>query len=209
MIDWDSCVLWLDSKYFAESRWWDRSKYLNNATNYDAAWQNDSFYFDASNSYFKCLSNDSLDITDKLSIELLVWFNVSDSTYRRVLCHGIATSAGYQITIKNRRITLSKCNSTDYNNGVQKQTVNQITLKTWYHIIGIYDEGTFNIYINGVNQSLQDDVKLGYGSGSDLLIGKRSDGYYFGGKLKLLRIYSDVLNANQVQVLYDVVYRRI
>ena len=113
MIDWDSCVLWLDSKYFSESYWWDRSRYRNNGVVYGAEFKNESFYFDGSNDYVDCGDNDSLNIGDELSIECLFipygdgyiiakrnWNNWDDAyalayeeAYRRLIFLGNGASA--------------------------------------------------------------------------------------------------------------------
>ena len=71
MIDWDSCVLWLDNKHFSESYWWDRSKYVNNGVVNGAVWKEDSFYFDGVNDVVNCGNNESLRIDDEISIEFL------------------------------------------------------------------------------------------------------------------------------------------
>ena len=53
MVDWDSCVLWLDSRYFSESKWWDRSKYNNDGIVYGAKFKEDELPIDPE---CKCLT---------------------------------------------------------------------------------------------------------------------------------------------------------
>ena len=86
MIDWDSCVLWLDSRYFSESYWWDRSRYRNNGMVHGAKWKGDAFYFDGINNYVNCGNKNSLDITDAITIE--VWikkYGWGNSNYPRIV----------------------------------------------------------------------------------------------------------------------------
>ena len=71
MIDWDSCVLWLDSQYFSESKWWDRSKYNNDGIVYGAKFKEDSFYFGGVDDVINCGDSESLRLDDEISFEFL------------------------------------------------------------------------------------------------------------------------------------------
>jgi len=78
MIDWDSCVLWLDSRYFSESYWWDRSKYNNDGVVHKAVWKEDAFEFNAGDDYIDL----PLDVVfdDEMSIEIVFeLYDVSDA----------------------------------------------------------------------------------------------------------------------------------
>ncbi len=208
MIDWDSCVLWLNSRYFSESYWWDRSKYRNDGAVHGAKWKANAFYFDGSNDYVKVINNSVLDITNEVTIEAWIKCLYSDSKFRRILCHGIASAAGYQLCVHESHIVMAKCNSTDYHDSVQEEMTNTIQLNKWYHVVGVYDNGSISIYLNGKNQSLTSQTVLGYGSGADLYIGKRSDGYYFKGYIETVRIYNETLSNTEIEILYNLTYRR-
>ncbi len=67
----DSCVLWLDSRYFTESYWWDISPYRNNGVVHGTKFKSDAFYFDGDDDYIDCGNHESLNITGDLSIVLL------------------------------------------------------------------------------------------------------------------------------------------
>jgi len=86
MIDWDSCVLWLDSKYFSESYWWDRSKYRNDGVVHGAKWKADAFYFNGSSNYVNCGSSNSLNITEAITIEAWIKkYGWGNSNYPRIV----------------------------------------------------------------------------------------------------------------------------
>ncbi|MCD6137167.1 MAG: hypothetical protein J7J91_01070, partial [Deltaproteobacteria bacterium] len=89
MIDWNSCMLWLDSRHFSESYWWDRSKYNNDGVVHKAVWKEDAFEFNAGDDYIE-LPLDVL-FDDEMSIEI-IFEMYDDSDYGRIL--GSSHSSG-------------------------------------------------------------------------------------------------------------------
>ena len=159
-------------------------------------------YYNGTNAYLDCGNDSSLDITDAITVEAWVKASSFNGLFQRIVIHGIASSSGYQLTVKNGKITLSRCNTTDWQDSTQRETTTAIETGKWYHIVGTYDNGIFNIYFNGVAQSLSAEDQLGYGTGSDLLIGKRSDGYAFNGTIDEVRIYNRALSTSEILAHY-------
>ena len=206
MIDWDSCVLWLDSRYFSESRWWDRSKYRNDGVVNGAKWKADSFYFDGSDDYVDCGNHDSLRIEDALTAEMWmkrVWTGTKLTAWKKdsySICYFYNNHPKFRVTH----------NSTHYD------TVASITITDdgWHHYVNTYDRNgdkKGHIYVDGeeVSYSQQPTVD-GDGTidvnNNSFIIGKLLDSYIFRGYVLLLRLFNTAFNAEQVKLLYQLSY---
>ena len=77
-------------------------------------------------------------------------------------------------------------------------------LNTWYHVAGVYDAAarTLHVYVNGV---LDDGVLLGtvpasqFDPAQNVIIGRRSGGFHFQGRIDELRVYNTALTQAQIQ----------
>jgi len=209
MIDWDSCVLWLDSKYFSESYWWDRSKYRNDGVVYGAKWKGDAFYFNGSTDYIECGSHESLKITNEITIESLIYpvppyqhnfggiiFNVSGQSGSRLLVHNDGSPRA-QIYIDGDR------------QNVEGLVVNN---NDWNHLVYVYDGSEEVIYTNGVkgtpypktgNIDIGDEpIIIGWGYTSPSY-------YHFKERIALLRLYNIGLNEEDIRILNRIAHRRV
>jgi chitodextrinase len=87
---------------------------------------------------------------------------------------------------------------------IQRYSVTQPVLNTWYHVAGVYNAAaqTLDIYVNGV---LDDGVLNGVVPSSqfdppvNVNIGKRGSGWYFGGLIDEVRVYSRALSQVEIQ----------
>ncbi len=208
MIDWDSCVLWLDSKYFSESYWWDRSRYRNDGVVYGARWKGDAFYFNGSTNYVECSNHESLKISDTITIEALIYpvppyqqnfggiiLNVSGQSGGRLLLHNDGTPRA-QIFI-----------------GGSRQNVDGLLVNNneWNHLVYVYDGNEEVIYTNGVKGTPYPKTGNIHTGSKDIIIGwgYTDPGYYhFKGKIALLRLYNRALSEEEIKILYNLTYRR-
>ena len=208
MIDWDSCVLWLDSRYFSESYWWDRSKYRNNGVVYDAMWKENSFYFNSS-SYMILEHSNSLNISNELSIEVWIKTTVSPEDYNQMIVDKRVggTGDGYYLYLRSIdskiyfQVAENHVVTCDFPPGLENN---------WYHIVGTYDRNHIKIYCNGNEKNSVDytgdvgtntgDLYIGRGSGSSVL--------QFYGFIGLVQIFKKGLNAEEVRMLHNLTYRR-
>ncbi|TME31075.1 MAG: DUF1929 domain-containing protein [Chloroflexi bacterium] len=78
-------------------------------------------------------------------------------------------------------------------------------LSTWYHVAGVYDAAaaTLNIYVNGVldNGTLRGTIPTSQynNAGENVVIGRRTGGYYFPGTIDELRLYNRALSQAEIQ----------
>ena len=200
MIDWDSCVLWLDSKYFSESWWWDRSKYNNDGVVYGAKFKEDGFYFDGS-SYIDCGNSDSLNITGEITIEVLVIpFNLDVFNSLIFKLNNILPYPGFGVSISTE-------NHLQYfSSGKGSWVASSYTIPTagiLYHCVTSVDgDGNVNFYINGDYKDTRISAPPTTTS-SHLKIGIDGDigSYPFNGIIPLVRIFKKVLSYNEIKIL--------
>jgi len=207
MIDWDSCVLWLDNKYFSESCWWDRSRYRNNGIVYGAKWRNGAFYFDGSNDYVNCGHSKSLDITEEITVEALVKPEISDSTFRAVVSKYVTTNDHRSWLLVNYNNMWRFYISDDGSNFGYVEC--DLTVGKRQHVVGKFKPSSGDnifIYVNGELKDSKHIVRTGiYSSNEDVLVGSYNNGS--GGKHKgnigLVRVYSKSLFSSQIKILSD------
>ena len=200
MIDWDSCVLWLDNKYFSEYKWWDRSKYNNDGVVYGAKFKEDGFYFKNSRVY--CGNHQSLNFSDKLSIEIILEIDKRDE-FRGVVNAGAHPNHVYQLYLREEA-------GKDFSFRVNKSgTEYMITFGDYeeggkYHVIGAFDGSNMVGYVNGekftptISTQSQSynftGVYVGYNEG----LNKK----YFEGKIKLVRIFHGYVDEDEAEILW-------
>ena len=203
MIDWDSCVLWLDSKYFSESYWWVRSRYRNNGVVYGAKWKNNGLFFQ-NGGYVRIPDHPVLRYTDNYTIEVWAmspdWDSVPEWTNiigKRV--GGISGGWDLKYGSGGNYIGLHSC----YIN------INEFVDGEVAHIVGTKDSnGNVKMYLNGVLKNSCSD-RTSTPNNYDVLIGKARDApyyEYFYGYIYVIRKFNKVLNANEVKILYNLDY---
>jgi hypothetical protein len=87
-----------------------------------------------------------------------------------------------------------------------------ISMKTWSHVVGVYDGGTtassIKLYINGARADDTNSITGGFAAinngAASMKIGRDSDtGYYFPGRIDDVRVYDRALSATEVKQLYN------
>jgi len=207
MIDWDSCVLWLDNRYFTDSYWWDRSKYLNDGIVYNAKFKGDSFFFNGIDNYVDCGNDESLNITDAITIE--VWVRPkSINIARKVTAKNYdGTKAPYVIAITSD----NKFRFYSYDNSVLFDTKGGTVAKnTWYHVVGTFNKNKESnqacLYVNG--ELVDSDTYTSPLPTNDehVFIGYYVNSYFYGSILSV-RIFNRALNNEEIKILYNLTYR--
>ena len=200
MIDWDSCVLWLDSRYFSESYWWDRSKYANDGVVYGAKFKEDSFYF-GGNSYIEIPDDDSLDVTDKMSIEI-VTKGVYSGASKGLLDKGNSASAklvNYYVYFNSGQGRFYIGDGTTFNSVF----TSQLTDYQQYHIFFTLNDDYLKAYVNGSFCNQSNRTINPKTNNNNLLIGALTTlpSYLFIGKIYLIRIYKKDFSEDEIKIL--------
>ena len=208
MIDWNSCVLWLDSKYFTESYWWDRSKYQNNGDVHGAKWKTDAFYFNGSNTYVNCGNHESLNIIDELTLEAWVQQATNNDGYIVIKNTSDDSKRLYSIFSKGSANEVYFY----YYDGAKKQLLwaYGIDDNKKHHVVITVKNLIATLYIDGeskgektLDNAFQGDIS------AKVNIGKREPNhYYFKGNIYTLRIYKKALSDKEIEILNSLAYRR-
>ena len=214
MIDWDSCVLWLDSKYFSESYWWDRSQYKNNGVVYGAKFKEDGFYFDGINDYVKIPNNL---LPNPNSFTILAWIYPMGENNTEVYDEQLIVDlrGQYQTSLLWREEDDSdhpatlRFNIYDGSNSYNLYSPNNsIDINKWHFVGGIWDGTNQRIYYDGNvdSQNANNPVSTSYQSkiGKDY---QSTDRLWFYGKMSMVMIFKKGLKKEEIDIIYNLTYR--
>jgi len=202
MIDWDSCVLWLDKGKFSESKWWDRSKYKNDGVVTNGKFIEEGFYFNKTDAKIVCADHPTLRFTDAFSIETVI--KVIDP---------VTSDWGMNIIRKQQSYTLSIDDYPDsLHFGIKFYTwgnstnnalnLSSFDIKKKYHIVCTFGGGKKKIVVNRkieTETDWNDTLKV---SNFDVVLGGQvGDSYWYDGYMYLVRLYSKKLSDEEIDIL--------
>lgn len=86
-------------------------------------------------------------------------------------------------------------------NGSGKRGSTALSFNTWYHVVATYDGTNFELYLNGVEESLSSQIPI---ASTHSLIGGgyALNSYTALGKIDQVRLYKSVLTAAEIKALY-------
>ena len=200
----DNCVLWLDRKWFSESYWWDVSPYKNNGIIHGAKWKGDAFYFNGADAYIEVPHNNSLNITDAITIETWIRLNSDLDTTYMIVEKGYDNPdyIPYFLRVNDNRNVVFGFKSASYRT-ITSTTV--LTVGEWYHIVGTWDGSIVRIYVNTILKASTFGT-LTNDPNQDLTIGRASwdpVGGMFKGTIDEVRIYNRSLTQEEINDLYN------
>jgi len=142
-------------------------------------------------------------VNNKLSAELWVYY--LGGTEPRQFLISKYNGASWYIEIVNgyaRFVTyglISGAWTTVISNSVQ------ITPRTWYHIVGVWDKPTQYFYVNGVQQTPQSADFDSLSNGNMLALGRDgpNDRFYLNGTIDEVGVYGKALSADEVLSHYN------
>jgi len=204
----DGCVLWLDFRYFTESYWWDVSKYRNNGVVHGTKWKANAFYFDGDEDYIKCEDSQSLAIDKEITIAAWVYPKLTNHSW--VICkpyHSTHTDPwadwgiwlGYDYNRVQMRIDETAI--WGYENSLVEE---------WQFITGVYD-GTYMYLYNNCEEIADPVPKTGnlHKGGHPLFLGRNIEGgEQYRGYVGSVYIFSKALSIDEINILYNLTYRR-
>ncbi|XVJ65316.1 MAG: T9SS type B sorting domain-containing protein [Lacibacter sp.] len=172
---------------------------------------NSAYYFSSINSYIELLYSNLYNFAPSGSFTISVWV-LPDQGY---------SWPAQAVVVKsppNPNYLASQWNYGTYlfnykamggfgGNNVVNGTSTLSSTQCWYNIVQTYDNGRWNMYVNGVLESsdlsqtrfiLQDAFsKIAYGRKGE------SDGDYYKGKIDDVRIYNRVVTADEITALFN------
>ena len=152
--------------------------------------------FDGESGYVAVPDDNSLDLTDALSI--MAWFKPSESlTRRRMMSKNNSYFVMFDFGDPNAIELLVKPNN-DFVESKRKEW----KIGEWYHFAGTFDGKTLRVYING---ELEGEKEIGQPiAPSDLELWIGADDYgrptdFFPGVIDEVRIYNRALSADEIK----------
>jgi len=186
----------------------DLSRFKNDGTVYGAIWRRVSPHcsglsFDGVDDYVEVADDESLHITDEITITAWVKPSLPASGYIGVMTQVCGGEPYYnRILIANNGQLL-----TQFEIGGSSDnffSTNVVNDGQWSHIAYVYDGSNEMYYING-NYDSSDPASGNIDTGNnDLWIGRGyKDGYFFDGLIGEVRLYNRALSGAEISALYS------
>ena len=159
-----------------------------------------AYEFDGTDDNIELDSISQITYTGTFSIG--VWFNsnIVDSNDYLFSQNNAAGDDWFGIALENQRIRIATYNDVAY--AGQKANDNNLNTNTWYHMVYTYDNGTANLYLDGIAQTSEDNAAQA--SGDKTYIGVRNDGNGdFNGSIDEVRIWDKALTQSEIQAEMD------
>jgi len=160
--------------------------------------------FDGSDDYVDCGTDESLNITDAITIEAWVNFSSWETGVRMLYSRGehFANKRGVFLGIRaTTGLDFWLGNGTE---GSSLVSEGGVPTNQFSHVVGVWDGTTRGIYINGtLNVTDSFSGPIDYNT-SHAVIGTRSaGGAYFPGIIDEVRIYNRALSADEISDIYN------
>ena len=192
---------------------YDSSPFGNNGTIHGASWVRGKFgyalKFDGSDDYVDCGNDESLNISDEITIEAWVKtsYDFSSEPGFIVNKYDRNTPTGWALFFQtdNKVWMMNYESPGNYKDAISDSTKND---GNWHHLVGIIlSDGTPILYVDGVEQTGSESsgsvTQLNSGSGS-VKIGVQSNPLerHFNGTIDEVRIYNRPLSPEEIKIHY-------
>jgi len=203
----DGLVLNLLMLRGAGDKVFDNSRFRNHEVIYGASWVDDGWgwalSFDGVDDYVDCRNDESLNITDAITIE--AWVKQAENNDGYVIIKNTADDS-------KRLYAMWSQGSEDsvhffYYDGAKEEICWNYALddNTWHHVVITVDGLTATLYVDGVSQG--DKTLSGAFQGdatAKVKIGKREPNHFhFNGTIDEVRIYNRALTQTEIQLHYQ------
>ena len=205
----DSIVLWISGRgRGVGSKVFDLSKKSNHGIIYGATWVNalvghSVLSFDGVDDYVDCGNDKSLNITERITVE--VW--VKDSGYANESRYDVVVSKGeyssYTPYAIFRRYEVGEFEFFLGNGDSYIELVVAGLGTKWSHLVGTYDNGVAKLYLNGELKrtgSLLPPLQV---NSQTVKCGGGYTDRFFNGLIGEVRIYNRALTAREIRELYN------
>ena len=199
----DGLVLDLSLNEIDSDTFMSKDVYGHLCTNHESDWNMQGHSFNGTSNYIDCGNNESLKITDAITISCWIKRNGNSSSTDGIIDKN-ANTDGYLLRISDNVIKFFF--RSPLASPTHKMIVaNSILLnETWTHCIAVRDNNyDMWLYINGVKQT--DITNFPYSlnpSANNMNIGMYVTGF-FKGSLADVRVYNRALSENEIELLYN------
>ncbi len=185
----------------------DSSGFGNHGTIYGATWTKGSYgyglYFDGTDDYVEVPDDDSLDITDAITVMAWIYpLGWGGGNFGRIIEKHFTESYKFYLYNPNGEKAI-KFNS--YDAGVEARSDNNtIELNSWQHVVVTYNRQNIIFYVNGANKGGGPGTAALGISTQDLIIGNNIDSTRgFNGTIPEVLIYNRAWTADEILSYYN------
>ncbi len=162
---------------------------------------NTALEFDGVDDYVEVPDDDSLDITDAITIE--AWVNTNlQGEYRKIATKGNASDSSFYLSQGSggyKTYFGARNQDSDLKYAVYDQ---YLPIGEWVHLVGTYDGSSVNLYWNGILVATEPHSGLIYTNNYPVRIsGYATGGEIFDGIIDEVRIYNRALSPTEIQIL--------
>ncbi|MDD4531684.1 MAG: prepilin-type N-terminal cleavage/methylation domain-containing protein [Candidatus Pacebacteria bacterium] len=157
--------------------------------------------FYGSNDYISLGSKNNLDYLQFLTVE--AWVKpLAYNSYGRIVSNQVWSSGTWALMNSGTTGIIQFGISNQNDNRITINSISQVPLNQWSHIVGTWDGSTMKIFINGIKES--EGLQTGYISSSNVItIGAGNlGGSPFAGVIDNIRAYNSAVPASRIKEQY-------
>jgi hypothetical protein len=179
---------------------------LNNGPTFSNSGTSSSIVFDGVDDYGIIPYNSAWDYNNNITLEAWVMVTSSTTWYQGIFgAFGYPAYNGYNFSVE---ANTNKFSFLVGGLGGQAYYVKQnspYTLNTWYHLVGVINNGTSRLYVNSVLQSDSTSMTVSAPVGPFMLgrFYKETNDFYFGGRIANGKFYNRVLSQSEITQNYN------
>ncbi|MGP8322149.1 MAG: LamG domain-containing protein, partial [Methanosarcinaceae archaeon] len=179
----------------------DKTPYENVGTKYGSVLK-----FDGVDDYVNCGNDESLDITNAITIS--AWVNLATlsptGSYPSIVKKYTPASSGYGMNYRRteNRFGMAVYDGTEH---LVMTVADGCVVDTWYHVVGTWDGATMIMYVNGTTSGtpVAHDGSIVNDAGSLNVGTYGSSSQAFDGSIGDTRIYNRALSEAEILTLYE------
>lgn len=154
--------------------------------------------FDGTNDYASSSNSSSLTLSNAMTIG--AWVKASSTSSAVILAKNDGTNFSWELALESGKL-IGRVNAA----GNVAQSTSTVSTSTWTYVAMSFDGSTINLYVNGVLDGTTSYVSSVNTTTVAVSIGRRLSGTpgYYNGLLDDVRIYNQVLTADEIMTLYN------
>ncbi|MBI4439939.1 LamG domain-containing protein [Candidatus Woesearchaeota archaeon] len=114
-----------------------------------------------------------------------------------------ASNASWEFNVNNVNIPYFCVHKDDLGDAVCATPSGGMTLNQWYYIVGVFNQSSVSIYVNGTLQNNNSYTGSIYYSNAPISIGGNTNTNFFNGSIDDVMIFNRSLSAAQIKALYE------
>ena len=164
--------------------------------------------FDGSDDYGIIPSNSAWNYNNNITLEAWVMVTSSTSGYQGIFgpfAQAPSAYTGFNFSVEAGTNKFAFLVGGTGGSAYYVKQNTQYSLNTWYHLVGVINNGTSILYVNGVLQNDSTSMSVASAIGP-FMMGKFYDNinaYYFGGRIAIGRFYNKVLSDSEITQNYN------